>query len=315
MADNLYVVFGATGHVGGVIASRLLDAKKRVRVVARSADKLAAQTSRGAEAAAGSVDDPAFMRRALEGAHAAFVLLPPHLDPGIRAWQDRTAGIIGDALEAARVPYAVTLSSIGAQLAGGNGPVAGLHTLEQRLDRIASLAPLHLRPGYFFENNLGAIGLIKAMGVNGTALRADLKMAQIAARDIGEVAARRLLALDWKGRTIQELHGERDLTFVEVTAALGKAIGRPDLKYVHFSYADAQKGLVQAGLPEEMAALYMEMSKGFNDGQIKPTQGRTPASTTPTSIERWATELFAPVFVGSQVSGASTSAGAAATHP
>jgi uncharacterized protein YbjT (DUF2867 family) len=296
MADTLYAVLGATGHVGGIIAERLLDAGKKVRVGARSADRLKGFGARGAEIVTGSIDDPAFLRRAFRGAGAAFVLLPPNLAPGIRAWQDRTAAAIGDALEAETVARAVTLSSIGADRAGGNGPIAGLHVLEQRLDRIRGLAPLHLRPGYFFENHLGWIGMVKGMGLAGAALRGDLKMAQIATRDIGEAAARRLVALDWSARTVQELQGQRDLTMAEAAAALGKAIGKPDLKYVQFPYPDAEKGMVAAGLPQEMAALYVEMSKGFNEGHLKATQPRSAATTTPTSIEKWAAEGFAPAF-------------------
>src|SRR5512133_307981 len=210
MARNVVVVLGATGHVGSVIATRLLDAGVHVRVVARSSDKLDPFVKRGAEAAAGTVEDKAFLRRAFDRARSAFVMLPPYAGSGIRAWQDRTAGIIGDALEAARVPYVVTLSSIGADLQEGNGPVAGLHVLEQRLDMIGGLSSLHLRPGYFFENNLGMIGMLRSMGAIGGALRPDLKMAQIASRDIGAVAAQRLLALDWTGHAVAELHGERD---------------------------------------------------------------------------------------------------------
>lgn len=296
MAEPIHVVLGASGHVGGVVAERLLGAGRRVRAVARNADRLGPLARQGAEVLAGSVDDPAFARRALEGAGAAFVLLPPFLGKGIRAWQDRTAGVLGDALEGAKVTHAVTLSSIGAQHPDGNGPIAGLHVLERRIDRIPGISVVHLRPGYFFENNLGVIGLVKTMGANGGALRPDLPMAHIATRDIGEVAARRLLSLDWKGREVLELHGERDLTMAGVTRALGAAIGKPDLAYVHFPYADAQQGLVQAGLPEEMAALYMEMSEGFNDGRVTTTQPRSPASTTPTSIERWAAEVFAPAW-------------------
>jgi uncharacterized protein YbjT (DUF2867 family) len=295
MAD-LYVVLGATGHVGGIVAARLLDGGKRVRVVARHAEQLGPLARRGAETAPGSIDDAAFLRRALEGARAAFVLLPPNLSPGIRAWQDRTAGQIGDALQAAKVPYAVALSSVGAQRASGNGPIAGLHVLEERLDRVPGLSPLHLRPGYFFENHLAMIGMVRGMGMIGSALRPDVKMAQIATRDIGEVAARKLAALDWKGRAVLELHGERELTPVEATAALGKAVGRPELRYVQFPYADAQKGMVQMGLPEEMAALYVEMSKGFNEGVVTTTQARGAETTTPTSIEKWAQEVFAPAF-------------------
>jgi uncharacterized protein YbjT (DUF2867 family) len=296
MARNVVVVLGATGHVGSVVATRLLDGGENVRVVARSSDKLAPFVRRGAEAAAGTVEDKTFLRRALDGARAAFVMLPPYAGSGIRAWQDRTAGIIGEALGAARVPYAVMLSSIGADLREGNGPVAGLHVLEQHLDVIGGLSSLHLRPGYFFENNLGSIGMLRSTGAIGGALRPDLKTAHIASRDIGEVAARRLRELDWTGHVVEELHGERDLTLAEVATALGTAIGKPGLRYVQFPYADAQQGMVQAGLPGELAALYVDMAKGFNEGRVRPVQPRTPASTTPTSIERWAAEIFAPVF-------------------
>src|SRR5512134_3240431 len=90
MADTLHVVLGATGHVGGVIASRLLDQKKTVRVVGRSADRLKPFTVRGAEGMAGSIEDPAFAARALAGAGAAFVLVPPNLGaPSFRAYQSK----------------------------------------------------------------------------------------------------------------------------------------------------------------------------------------------------------------------------------
>lgn len=299
MSATRYVVLGATGHVGSVVASRLLDAGKQVRVVARGIVKLVDFSARGAEVVPGSVDDRPFLRRAFEGIHAAFVLLPPYGGKGIREWQDRTAAGIGDALEAAGVPQVVVLSSIGADLDGGNGPIAGLHALERRLDAIPGLSRLYLRPGYFFENDLGAIGLINAMGINGGALRPDLKMVHVAARDVGEVAARRLLALDWKGRVVQELHGERDLTMAEVTEALGKAIGRPELRYVQLPYAEAERGAIGAGIPAELAGLYMEMARAFNEGRVRTTQPRTHATTTPTSIERWASEIFAPVFAAS----------------
>jgi uncharacterized protein YbjT (DUF2867 family) len=310
MPATKYVVLGASGHVGGVAASRLLAAGKNVRVVARNVTRLAEFAARGAEVVPGSIDDPPFLRRAFDGAHAAFVLIPPRFEPGFRAWQDRVAGILGDALEATNVRYAVVLSSIGADLPAENGPVAGLHVLENRLSRIGALAPLFLRPGYFFENHLGNIGLIRQAGVSGGAIRADLPMAQLAARDIGEVAADRLLSLDWNGRAVLELHGQRDLTMAEVTSALGHAIGRHGLRYVQFPYADAQKGLVQAGIPEELASLFVEMARGFNEGKVHPVQARSRATTTPTAIERWAAEVFAPAFAAGER--AATGAGA---HP
>lgn len=296
MAGIGYVVFGATGHVGSVVANRLLDAGARVRVVGRSAHRLAPLESRGAEVAAGSVEDPVFVRGALDGMEAAFLMLPPFFGSGIRAWQRRTAGVICDALRDAPLPRAVFLSSIGADLSEGNGPVAGLHAFERGLRRILGLSTLVLRPGYFFENLVGAIPAIREYGALALAFRPDLRLKMIASRDIGEVAARRMLALDWTGTVVQELHGERDLTMGEVAAALGAAIGRPELRYVRLPYDEVQRILVRVGIPDEAAALYMEMTRSFDDGRVRPTQPRRPLATTPTSIERWAGEVFAPVY-------------------
>jgi uncharacterized protein YbjT (DUF2867 family) len=297
MAEPLHVVCGATGHVGGTIAARLLDARKKVRVVGRSAERLAPLAARGAETAAGSMEDPEFLAKVFQGAAAAFVLVPPnYAAKEFSAYQLRVVDSIGKALESARVPRAMTLSSIGAQLAKDNGPIAALHALEVRLGRIPGLAALHLRPGYFMENHLAGIGMVKGMGLYGSALRADLKIAQIAAADIGEAGARRMLALDWTGTEVQELMGPRDLSMAEATRALGTAIGKADLAYVQFPYADARKGMVQAGLQEEMADLYVEMSRGFNDGIVVPTQPRSARTTTPTTVEVFAARIYAPAF-------------------
>jgi uncharacterized protein YbjT (DUF2867 family) len=120
----------------------------------------------------------------------------------------------------------------------------------------------------------------------------------IATKDIGAVAAKRLLALDFSGHSALELMGPRDVTMTEVTAALGAAIGKPDLKYVAFPYADAVKGMVQAGIPEELAGMYAELSRAFNEG-MKPTQPRSAQTTTPTTIEEFARTVFAPAFAAS----------------
>jgi uncharacterized protein YbjT (DUF2867 family) len=297
MADTQYVVFGATGHVGNIAATRLLEAGRKVRVVGRDAAKLEPLTRRGAEAATGSIDDPAFLARAFAGAQATFLLLPP--DParrGFRAWQTATAEALGTAIEKSGLTHVVTLSSVGAHLPSGNGPIAGLHTLEQRLDRIAGRNVLHLRPGFFFENLFMAIPMVKNMGMNGGAIAPDLRFPMIATRDIGETAARRLVELDFRGRNVLELHGQRDLSMTEATTAIGRAIGKPDLRYVQFPYEPALQGMVQMGLPEELAGLYVEMARGFNEGHVQPAQPRSAATTTPTSIEWFADNVFAPAW-------------------
>ena len=85
----------------------------------------------------------------------------------------------------------------------------------------------------------------------------------------------------------------------EVASALGKAIGQPGLAYVQLAYGEAERMLVGAGVPQEAAGLYMEMTKSFNEGRVRPTRPRSPETTTATSIERWAQEIFAPVWAAS----------------
>jgi uncharacterized protein YbjT (DUF2867 family) len=298
MAQDLYVIVGASGHVGAGIARSLLESGKKVRAVARKADALKQLADRGAEVSLGTVEDAAFLKQAFAGAHAAFLMIPPNfaLQTGFRQWQNRIGENFAGALEATKVPYAVTLSSVGAHLSEGNGPVAGLYDLEQRLNAITALNVLHLRPTYFLENHLNSIGMIKGMGFNGGALRADLAFPQIATRDIAVVGARRLTALDFKGKVVHELLGARDVSMDEVTRVFGKAIGKPDLQYRQFPYADAQNGMVQMGLPAEIAGMYMEMTRGFNEGKITPTQPRNAETTTPTTVEEFATSVFAPAF-------------------
>jgi uncharacterized protein YbjT (DUF2867 family) len=297
MAEPLFVITGASGHVGGIIASRLLDQKKRVRVIGRSADHLKKLVERGAEAAIGTLEDSAFARKAFDGAQAVFVMIPPNfVASDFRAYQTQMVNSVVEAIKGAKVPYVVSLSSIGAHLSEGNGPVAGLYELEQKLNKISGINVLHLRPAYFMENNLANIAMIKGMGLNGGALRPDLAMPMIATQDIGEVAAKRVSALDFTGTSVLELMGPRDVTPVEVTKALGKAIGKPELPYQQFPYEDAKKAMVGAGIPEKLAGLYMEMTRGFNEGKIVPTQPRSPQNTTPTTPEAFAEKVFAVAF-------------------
>ncbi|MFN0061056.1 MAG: NAD(P)H-binding protein [Myxococcaceae bacterium] len=296
MSEDVYVVVGASGHVGSGIAQALARSGKQVRAVVRNARRLPAQPN--IQGTTGSIEDAAFLEKAFTGAKAAFVMIPPNfaIQSGFRRWQNRVGDNIARALEINRVPFAMSLSSVGAHLPEGNGPIGGLYDFERRLNKIQGLHVLHLRPASFLENHLNSIGVMKSAGFNGGAFRADLAMPQIATSDIAVVAARRLLALDWKGSEVLELLGAADVTMAEVTRAFGRAVGKPDLAYRQFPYADAQKAIVGMGVPEELAAAYMEMTRGMNEGTIRPTQKRSAETTTSTTVDTFAETVFATVF-------------------
>lgn len=295
----MYVITGATGNTGSVIANRLLEQGKKVRVLGRSVERLQELASRGAEPFAADLGDKAALARAFSGAEAVYAMIPPNATSrDFHADQLRITEAIAGALEQAGVKRAVSLSSIGADKTSGTGPVAGLHEFEERLNRVPGLNVVHLRAGYFMENTLGQAAAIRALGKAAGPLRGDLKLPLIATHDIGAAAAELLLKLDFNGRQTRELQGQRDLSYDDVTAIIGKTIDKPDLKYVQLPDEQMQPILVQMGMSPNMAGLILEMSAGLNSGHMRALEPRSARTTTPTSYEDFARAVFAPVYRG-----------------
>jgi uncharacterized protein YbjT (DUF2867 family) len=279
-----------------MVAQQLLQRGQAVRVIGRSADRLRGLTAQGAEAAVAEFHDAERLASAFTGAEAAFVMIPPdHVTPDHLAYQDRVGQATAQALKTAGVRYVVNLSSVGAHLAEGSGPIRGLRRQELRLNELAPLTVLHLRPAYFMENLLWGIPAIRAMGVNGSPLSGDLPIPMVATRDIGLKAAELLAALTFTGRTVFEFFGPRAVTLVEATRILGKAIGRPDLRYVPFGYDEAQKAMSSSGISPDYARLLIEMNRSFNEGRILPTQPMTGEHAGRTTVEQFA-ESFAAAY-------------------
>jgi uncharacterized protein YbjT (DUF2867 family) len=295
VTDATYVILGATGNTGSIIADTLLLRRKKVRVVGRDAGRLQRFVRKGAEAFTGDVSDAVALTKAFRGARAAYLLLPPITS---REDQERESDAIAKAGEQSGLRYAVYLSSYGAHVPEGTGPVTGLHSSEQKLNAISGLNVLHLRAAYFMENNLEAISMIQGMGIFGHALLPDLKLPMIATRDVGDYAAQRLLDLDFSGKQTRELLGERDLSMAEATAVIARGIGKPDLRYVQFPYDQVQQVLEQMGMPPKKAAVYIEMFKAINAGVLAAQEPRSLENSTPTSFEKFVQDVFMPAYHG-----------------
>ena len=295
VTDAMYVIVGASGNTGSIIANTLLLKGEKVRVMGRDAGRLQRFVRKGAEAVTANVSDAPALTKAFSGARAAYLMLTPVTS---REDQERESDAIAKAVKESGLRYAVHLSSYGAHVPEGTGPIAGLHSSEQKLNAISSLNVLHLRAAYFMENNLAAIGMIHGMGMLGGALLPDLKLPMIATRDVGDYAAQRLLDLDFSGKQTRELLGERDLSMAEVTAAIARGIGKPDLRYEQFPYDQVQQVLTQMGMPPKTAAVYIEMYKAINAGILAAQEPRSPENSTPTSFEKFVQDVFAPAYHG-----------------
>jgi hypothetical protein len=75
---------------------------------------------------------------------------------------------------------------------------------------------------------------------------------------------------------------------------LGKAIGKPDLNYVQFSYDEAKKAMQQWGISESVAQAFVGLTEGINIGRFD-TEKRNTESTTATTLEDFA-KTFAFVY-------------------
>ena len=295
----MYVILGATGHTGKVVAETLLDSGQKVRVVGRSKGRLEGFTVLGAEIFQANVADSAALTKAFTGARAAYVLLPPDLtNDHVRAHQDEVSNSIATALEAAGVPHAVLLSSYGADKADKTGPVVGLHIFEQRLANISKLNSLALRAGYFMENLLAQVGVIKTFGMMAGPVAPELLLPAIATHDIGEAASDALLKLEFTGHTTRELLGQRDLTYSQTAKIIGAAIGLPNLSYIQMPTEQLIPAMVQTGMSKDMATLICEMAEGLNAGHMRPLEPRSPANTTPTTFEEFVSKVFVPAYKG-----------------
>jgi uncharacterized protein YbjT (DUF2867 family) len=299
----MYVILGATGNTGSVVAETLLSRNEKVRVAGRRKERLAGFSTRGAEAFETDVTDAQGLTKAFTGARGVYVMVPP--DPAnehYRAHQDEATNSIAHALEAAGVTHAVVLSSFGADKPDKTGPVVGLHVLEQRLAKIPKLNTLCLRAGYFMENTLPQAGAIKSFGMMAGPVSGDLSLPAIATRDIGAAAAEALLNLDFTGHQTRELLGQRGITYLEMAKIIGAAIGIPNLNYVQLPADQIIQTITQMGISKNMATLICEMADALNEGYMRALEPRSGANTTPTTFEEFVHKVFVPAYKGQATS-------------
>jgi uncharacterized protein YbjT (DUF2867 family) len=293
----MYVITGASGNTGSVVTHSLLNNGKQVRVIGRNPDHLRMFTQPGAEAVITDLTDTSALVRAFSGAEGVYAMIPPDPTlPDVLAYDERIASSLASALSDARVPHVVVLSSIGADKDSGTGLVLGLRRFEKALDQINSLNVLHLRAGYFMENTLSQAGIIHAMESTAGPLRGDLKLPMIYTGDIGTAAAVALLKLDFHGHQTRELLGQRDISYDEATSIIGKALGKPNLKYTQLPEEQLRPALKNMGMSDNFIQLLLEMSAALNSEYMRALEPRLPKNTTPTSFETFVAEKLVPAY-------------------
>ena len=287
-----FIVTGSLGNISKPLAEKLIAAGHSVTVISNKADKTAQIEALGAKAAIGSVDDVDFLTKTFAGADAVYTMVPPNF--GATAWKKYIAGIgenYAEAIHASGVKNVVNLSSMGAHMPEGCGPVSGLFFVEKALNALDGVNVKHLRPGFFYTNFLANAGMVKHMGIIGGNYGENATLVIVHPNDIAEVAAEELLDLSFKGKSVRYIASDEKTTN-EVAAILGKAIGKPELPWVNFTDEETLGGMLQAGVPEEIAKNYAEMGAAMRSGEMDSDY----LKNKPAVFGRTKFEAFAPVF-------------------
>lgn len=292
-----YVITGGAGNISKPLTEKLLKAGHDVTVISRSAENIKPLTDLGAKAAIGSVNDIAFLIKTFAGADAVYTMVPPNF-----ATTDMKASIAevgrnyAEALKANNIKHVVNLSSVGAHMPDGCGPVSGLYKVEQAMDELKNTNIKHLRPVYFYTNFLGNVGMIKNMNIiGGNFGGANFKMLLTDPNDVAEVAFEELSDLNFSGHSIRYIASDERST-EDIAKVFGKAVGKPELPWVLFSDEQALGGMVRMGLPENAAMNYAEMGHAMQSGAMFEDYWKNhPAKLGKTKLENFA-NVFAAVY-------------------
>jgi uncharacterized protein YbjT (DUF2867 family) len=273
----MFAIAGVTGNTGKAAAHALLAQGKKVRVIVRDAAKGKEFAEKGAEVAVADLGDAHALAKALEGVSGAYVLVPPAQVAEFRAYQDKTGQAIVAAVAKAKVPHVVLLSSIGADLPTGTGPIAALYAVEKALSILPGTKATFLRAGYFMENLGGSLGAL-AQNIVPSFFPAALNLPLVATKDIGETAAKLLIEGPFAG--VVELSA-KTANMNEVAAALSRITG----KTITVQEAPLEvmvTTLKGFGMSEEVAGMYYDMTKSIIEGKITWKDNLRHITTTTT---------------------------------
>lgn len=291
-----YVITGGSGNISKPLVEKLLKAGHEVTVVGRNADHLKDLTAQGAKAAIGSVEEVEFLKKSFVGADAVYTMTPTNFTASdLKNWMGQIGKNYAEAIQACNIKYVVNLSSVGAHNPEGCGPVSGLYRIEQVLNELKEVNIKHLRPVYFFANFLGNVGMVKNMNIIGSNFGGEnFKIALADTDDIADVVFEELTRLEFTGHSIRYIASDVRTTD-EIAKVIGTAVGKPGLPWVVFTDEQTFEGLLQAGLPEELARNLTELWHSVQTGKLMEEFRKNPPPLAKTKLEDFA-KTFAFVY-------------------
>jgi uncharacterized protein YbjT (DUF2867 family) len=280
----MYIVLGATGHVGSSVVRSLRQAGQPVTAVTRDARRAASLQQLGAQIAELDVRDVAGLRRVLATGTRAFLLNPPAPpDTDTDAEERATAHAIASALEGSTLEKVVAESTYGARPGRRIGDLSVLYELEQALRRTRVPTTI-TRGAYYFSNLDGMLEPARDRGIVPTMMPADLRLPMVAPVDIGMIAAD-LLQRPAHDFELVYVEGPTRVSFSEVAQAFASALGK-SIEPVVTPRAEWEQTFRELGFSAEAAASYANMTAATIDDGIEAPEEPLRGGTTLQSYVR-----------------------------
>lgn len=261
-----FIITGSIGHISRPVVAALTAAGHSATVISSQPARALDIQSLGATAAIGSLTDATFVANTFKGADAVYLMIPPNYAvTDFAAYQRQVADNYMSALRDSNVKHIVLLSSIGAHLREGAGPIDALGYLEEQLKSLTGINVTILRPAYFYYNLLNLAGLLKTAGIIGSNFGSDKeKMALVHHLDIADRVTHHLLH-PTEGYHIEYIVSDERYT-ADVATILGNSVNKPQTPWVTFSDEDSLNAMTRQGLNPSLASEYVEMGQAFRNG-------------------------------------------------
>lgn len=281
------VVTGSLGNISKPLTIKLIAKGHLVTVISSNPEKQKEIENLGANAAIGTMEDMSFLTETFNGADAVYCMetfgfFNPYFD--YLQYVDQIAHNYKDAIESSAVKKVIHLSSIGAHTSEGVGILKFHHLAESILNQLSGNVVIKfMRPVGFYVNLFGQIPTIKSQGIIVSNFGSEEKEPWVSPYDIADVIAEEFNN-PFDHRKVRYIASD-EVSSNEIAETIGKAIGKPDLKWITVKDEQYLDGLLKFGMNKQIAEDYVAMQAAQRSGSIyedfnlhKPTFGKIKLS-------------------------------------
>ena len=266
-------ITGSLGNISKPLAKELVQKGHLVTIISSKAERQKDIEVIGAKAAIGTMEDTDFLSTTFKGADIVYVMETL----GAGAFFDQNIDVMAaitkignnykQAIQQSGVRRVVHLSSIGAHTDKGNGLVAFHYNVENILKQLPNDVSIKfMRPVGFYINMFAFIQSIKTKGVIVSNYGGDNKNPWVSPLDIAAAIAEEI-EKPFEGRKIRYIASD-ELSPNEVAEILGKAIGKPDLKWIVIPDEQLLNGMIASGMNSQVAKGFVEMNASAVSGAL-----------------------------------------------